>query len=359
MYLNIFITLLMSYLLIIDFNSIQPEVTETFTDLMPITSENTFEITELLVINEENLSINQAVFNADTTLIAYRTEESLTMWDINNQIVKWRLPPDFRPFEFSLDGLLLLTSTDDSISLLSTETGNEVITFLSPNEPLIQGITDAAFARNGNEVVLVYRGEGAGLVRWQVDSNEFISAYTYELDWSDPPDYSILSLDGNINAIMPNGQTVELRNTVRGDIQNRLQVDRELSLDDEATNYRIVLLALSYDNQKLLLNRLVDGSPQASSIAVLSSSGEIITEISQDHGLVIIGTFSPNGELIALGNRENGEIYIWNSETGEELAVLTGHTEWITSLSFNADGTLLMSSSTDGTVRLWGVPAGE
>ena len=41
-------------------------------------------------------------------------------------------------------------------------------------------------------------------------------------------------------------------------------------------------------------------------------------------------------------------------ETGQEQAVLQGHTQWVSSVSFSSEGQILASGSGDGTVLLWG-----
>lgn len=52
---------------------------------------------------------------------------------------------------------------------------------------------------------------------------------------------------------------------------------------------------------------------------------------------------------------ESGDntIRLWDLATGKERAVLAGHTEWVTSLSFSPDGQTLASGSSDNTIRLW------
>jgi len=62
--------------------------------------------------------------------------------------------------------------------------------------------------------------------------------------------------------------------------------------------------------------------------------------------------FSPDNTQIAAGG-EDGSIYIYDARTGELINTLTGHTAVIESLSYNADGTQLVSTSEDSTVRLW------
>jgi WD40 repeat protein len=52
-----------------------------------------------------------------------------------------------------------------------------------------------------------------------------------------------------------------------------------------------------------------------------------------------------------------GIIRLYNTTTGDELVSLDVPEGAITSLAFSLDGTLLASGGTDGTLRLWGIPA--
>jgi WD40 repeat protein len=67
--------------------------------------------------------------------------------------------------------------------------------------------------------------------------------------------------------------------------------------------------------------------------------------------------FSPDGTALAV--TRGSEIHLLNTETGQTLARLEGHTDAVTSLSYSGDGTMLASGSLDKTVRLWDVPAGR
>jgi dipeptidyl aminopeptidase/acylaminoacyl peptidase len=68
--------------------------------------------------------------------------------------------------------------------------------------------------------------------------------------------------------------------------------------------------------------------------------------------------FDPTGERLASGGWDR-TIRIWDADTGECLLILRGHGDAITSLAFSPDGTRVVSGSHDETVRIWDVLTGE
>ena len=77
-------------------------------------------------------------------------------------------------------------------------------------------------------------------------------------------------------------------------------------------------------------------------------------------------TVKPNSDPLALAcwkdtlavGLDSGDILLLDVITGSQVAVLSGHTNGVRSLSFFPDGTSLVSGSDDGTVKLWDVQTG-
>ena len=65
-----------------------------------------------------------------------------------------------------------------------------------------------------------------------------------------------------------------------------------------------------------------------------------------------IARLSPDGERLAIGDR-NGRVRLCRTGDGSELLTLKGHTAAVFALAFNADGSKLVTGSTDATARLW------
>ncbi len=64
--------------------------------------------------------------------------------------------------------------------------------------------------------------------------------------------------------------------------------------------------------------------------------------------------FSPNGFYV-LGSSFDGNLYMYDAKTFEQVRVFGGHTDWVFNADFNRDGTLVASASADDTVRVWDV----
>ncbi|ANQ48243.2 hypothetical protein MY04_0861 [Flammeovirga sp. MY04] len=68
-------------------------------------------------------------------------------------------------------------------------------------------------------------------------------------------------------------------------------------------------------------------------------------------------TLSPDNKLIAVaGELKDHEISIINLTTGEQIASLLGHESSVSDLQFSSDGEYLVSAGADNTVRVWYIP---
>lgn len=63
-------------------------------------------------------------------------------------------------------------------------------------------------------------------------------------------------------------------------------------------------------------------------------------------------TFNVSGSHV-LGGSEDGLIHIWDFESSHQIQVLQGHTNVVSSLDYHPKSDLLISSSFDGTLRVW------
>ncbi len=69
-------------------------------------------------------------------------------------------------------------------------------------------------------------------------------------------------------------------------------------------------------------------------------------------------TVSPNGNYFA--GSDVDDIQLWDLDTGNQIGEpLTGHMDWIRTLTFSPDNQMLASGSEDATIRLWDIHAKE
>jgi WD40 repeat protein len=62
--------------------------------------------------------------------------------------------------------------------------------------------------------------------------------------------------------------------------------------------------------------------------------------------------FSADGRTLASGSGDN-TVKLWDVTAGRELRTLAGQTSWVESVAFSPDGRILASASKDKTIKLW------
>ncbi|KIJ57845.1 hypothetical protein HYDPIDRAFT_103745, partial [Hydnomerulius pinastri MD-312] len=119
-------------------------------------------------------------------------------------------------------------------------------------------------------------------------------------------------------------------------------------------NNEIYSLSISFDGKRL-------ASAAYGSIKVWDCvEWEVILDLSGHSQWVHCVMFSPDAKLLASAG-SNGELFLWDSETGEKLRIMTGldSTSPVRAVAFSPDGRKLASCSDDATLRIWDVHTAE
>src|SRR5262249_21340965 len=85
-----------------------------------------------------------------------------------------------------------------------------------------------------------------------------------------------------------------------------------------------------------------------------TETGEEVLSLKGHTREVVSVCFSPDGKRLASAG--GGEVKVWDAEQGTELLSLPGHTGGANSVSFSPDGKRLASACADRTVKVWAVP---
>lgn len=79
---------------------------------------------------------------------------------------------------------------------------------------------------------------------------------------------------------------------------------------------------------------------------------ELVTSIELSSEYAFATTFSPDSRHIAVAGTE-GKLFIANAENGKVVHEVNAHGDWVLSVCYNAEGTLLATGANDSRIKIW------
>ncbi|MBA2306551.1 WD40 repeat domain-containing protein [Candidatus Dependentiae bacterium] len=89
-----------------------------------------------------------------------------------------------------------------------------------------------------------------------------------------------------------------------------------------------------------------------------SETGQELQALKGHTDTINARAFSPDGKKIITGSQDK-TAKIWDVESGKELKTLKGHTNWVTSVAFSPDGKSVATGSFDKTAKIWDAETGQ
>ncbi len=104
---------------------------------------------------------------------------------------------------------------------------------------------------------------------------------------------------------------------------------------------------------------LVFSGTEGSALLWDIDTGVVLHALVGHDGSVGAVAFSPNGQTVLTGGRDDATVILWDAGSGQEIRRLTGHLNQILRVVFSPDGQTALSGGQDSLVILWDLATGE
>ncbi len=275
-------------------------------------------------------------------IVSCAADENIKIWNKKGRLKQTisRYEKKFRRVSYSHNGKYIITSNDNTVLLLDAENGR----FIREMNGHTYSVNCATFS--SDDKYIISGSSDNSLILWDTESGEKVRGY-----------------DGSLHYIYhgtmsPNGRYI---------------------VSNSAYHNNIILWDAQNWEQSKILSRhtknLCDITFTADSKTfVCAGSDNLVRFWNTDTGTEIrnleikvthLESISPNGKYLinrcfdkntATWDSEN--FVLWDAESGTKLKTFTGHTGYITSMSFSPDNQYIISSSKDKTVKLWSIKTG-
>jgi WD40 repeat protein len=275
---------------------------------------------------------------------------------------------------FNLDGTLIATSDDSGVVVIwDAGTYQEIDRFQHSGN-----VHNIAFSPQGDK--LASASEDGTLLVWDISNGDMLQRVSGTSGF-----YDVVFIPGS-NRLAAAGQdgTTKIWDSDTGQLLLTLAGNTSTVISLSANEDGIRLVTSGYDGSLKIWDTTpgreinttqghssavwdISYSPDGNWLAsvgddgwvkIWNPSGNTLVHSVQlaDHLSAL--TFSQDGHTIAVGS-QSGTIYILDALTGKTITTLQGHSYLVFDLAFSPDNRLLISSSWDGTARLWDLALGK
>lgn len=348
-------------------------------------------------------AVRQARFNGDGTRIVTGSDDnSAIIWDVKKRTALTILKghtSSITSVAWSPDETRIITASHDrSAKIWSVETGAELQT-LKAHSSYVFG---AVYSPDGSRIVTASWDRTARI--WQgtpksepllLDGGNDGSKTKLTLNTTSlSPDESLLAICDSSNIVRvvnahDNSELAILKghSSTVGELHWNLDgtrivtssLDKTVRIWNSRTGVHLSTIrteALFFANASLSPDgsRLVTCSmgKEPAKVWDANSGKELLTLKGEAAALTRCAVFSSEGTRIVTGGgrksnseydfKSDGEdfaVRVWDASTGVELTNISGHTDTISDVSFNADGSRIVTASHDHSARVWDLETGR
>lgn len=329
----------------------------------------------------------EVAFSADGAwLAATGSDNSVYLWDVEGSAEGPELSGHTSTpvsISFSPDGTIVTGSSDRTIRLWDSATGTETANISLIGDAQIGRITQVVFSSDGS--VFASGDSDGNMVLWNANDQSVIAQMAAGESIND----LVFSADGSQLVSVSGEQTVHLWNAADGS-EIAVSVGHTAGTDAVTFSPDSSTLVFSDDDENLWLwdtatmpelnmaTRIQEGTNSSADNVqgiAYSSDGSVLAAVDSfsvylydtatnqrlheldGDGIVDGLAFSPDDTLIVYYS--SAGLYVFEVETGTLLASLETHNDWLNSVAWSPDQTLLATTSSDHTVRVYGIPPAQ
>ncbi len=283
-----------------------------------------------------------AISPDDKFLLGGTDDGFVILWELATGKIMWEQkvptkadPPWVQNVAFSPDGRIAAATADDLIMLWFTDTG-QLLRKIESNV----NRQKIAFSPAGDQFATIGAQEHSHLVIWDFASGQVLRQFERGSNIED----IVYTADGSALLIASREGVLTLIAAQTG------QVIREFEEFPGESSAALRYIALSPDGTKVI------GALLEAGLSVWDfATGELLHNYT--YGGVLTAAFHPQDGTVLIG--DFSVLRTIDPQTGAVLRSNTGHSRGILSLAITSDGSRVVTTGVDETVRVWDLNSGQ